>query len=60
MLFLAAQSAPMQVPHDRPVVSQKMLEAWIESAEQGLDVIDMQAATKTSTTGRAAQSISNL
>lgn len=27
----------MQVPHDRPVVSQRMIETWIESAEQGVD-----------------------
>lgn len=33
-----------QVPHDRPVVSQRMIETWIESAEQGRDTFDTQAA----------------
>lgn len=33
-----------QVPHDRPVVSQRMIETWIESAEQGRDTFGAQAA----------------
>ena len=36
----------LQVPHDRPVVSQRMIETWIESAEQGLDEFDVQAAQR--------------
>lgn len=37
----------MQVPHDRPVVSQKMIEAWVESAQKGLDTFDPDAARAT-------------
>jgi hypothetical protein len=36
----------LQVPHDRPVVSQRMIETWIESAEQGLDEFHVQAAQR--------------
>eukprot|EP00775_Hariotina_reticulata_P013690 gene13690-13812_t len=52
LTHVVIRNAGHMVPHDRPVVSQKMLEAWIESAEQGLDVIDMRAATKRSNPGR--------
>lgn len=33
----------LQVPHDRPVVSQRMIETWIEAAEQGEDGFGAQA-----------------
>lgn len=38
--------AALQVPHDRPVVSQRMIETWIESAEQGLDEFSVQAGRR--------------
>jgi hypothetical protein len=34
----------VQVPHDRPEVSQRMIETWIESVQQGLDDFIPQAA----------------
>lgn len=34
-----------QVPHDRPEVSQRMIETFIESAEQGLDTFEPLAGT---------------
>jgi hypothetical protein len=43
---LCLRLAALQVPHDRPVVSQRMIETWIESAEQGLDEFDAQACRR--------------
>eukprot|EP00879_Flechtneria_rotunda_P013752 GHRR01014365.1.p1 GENE.GHRR01014365.1~~GHRR01014365.1.p1 ORF type:complete len:296 (+),score=89.33 GHRR01014365.1:1001-1888(+) len=39
------RNAGHMVPHDRPIVSQKMIEAWVESAQKGLDGFDPEAAT---------------
>jgi vitellogenic carboxypeptidase-like protein len=38
------RNAGHMVPHDRPEVSQRMIETWIESVEQGLDDFNPQAA----------------
>lgn len=37
---------PPQVPHDRPEVSQRMIEAFVESAQRGLSGIEMAAARR--------------
>jgi vitellogenic carboxypeptidase-like protein len=46
LTHLIIRNAGHMVPHDRPVVSQRMIETWIESAEQGLDEFDVQAAQR--------------
>lgn len=40
------RNAGHMVPHDRPVVSQKMIEAWVESVQQGLDEFCSEAASQ--------------
>lgn len=44
LTHLVIRNAGHMVPHDRPVVSQRMIETWIESAEQGRDTFGAQAA----------------
>jgi vitellogenic carboxypeptidase-like protein len=43
LTHLVVRNAGHMVPHDRPVVSQRMIETWIEAAEQGEDGFGAQA-----------------
>jgi vitellogenic carboxypeptidase-like protein len=47
LTHIVIRNAGHMVPHDRPVVSQRMIETWIESAEQGLDELTVQAGRRT-------------
>jgi vitellogenic carboxypeptidase-like protein len=43
---VVVRNAGHMVPHDRPEVSRKMIEDWIESVQQGLDAFDAHAARR--------------
>jgi hypothetical protein len=47
LTHLIIRNAGHMVPHDRPVVSQKMIEAFVESAQQGSDEFNPLAARST-------------